>query len=566
MIGQGGFPLALALAGYAVTRMVVSGPADRPFLASLTTVWGRLALWAVPALAVVVAVVTVAGVVLLPPADLRTQAWTALSTLSGLSGFDLLRQGPHAPRTSGELLLHGWFPGVAAQLALGWSLVLVLMRRTGLARRVVPVAVVGLAASLVLDLILRREGLQAAAFYLAPPRAWPFLAGALLALGGPWPERWNRKVPLWLEGPARLGRLALPFYLWSWPLLALPGLVLARPLQPAESIAAQLIALVLAWATHHWVESPLRRRFHGRPGRALALSAILLGAVSLAAAGLATLQGLPGRATAAVRAEEAAVLRRPPLTSVCNTEGTTLPAAGPCTVPTGARAEVVLWGNSHADQLSPAVMAWAERRGLGFRQATRSGCLPLLRARAGLVNDGCLAFNRAAVAEWSRESPDVIVLGAAWTVVLDRTPGEATANLEALIAELAHTVRTLRAAVGPETRIVLIGTTPDYALAPGGCHARRAFLGLDTQRCDRAVPDNAAGALSVDAQLASLAAAQPGVALYRPWTVLCDGGLCRTRGEDGPWYADRNHMTEAGGVAQTVALAAVLDAHVQSRP
>ncbi|HYC96923.1 SGNH hydrolase domain-containing protein [Brevundimonas sp.] len=565
-IGQSGFHLALALAGFAITDLTIAAPEERT-AARLLGVWGRAAAWAVPAVVVVVAAVLMAGLALLPPADLRNQGWTALWTALGNSGAELLKQGAYTPRSSSELLLHGWLIGVAAQLAPGWSAILVLMRRLGLARWIVIAAVLGLAASLALDLFMRRQGLHPAAFYLAPPRAWPFLAGALAALIA---RRPGRPAPGWairpLEGLARFGVVALPFYLWSWPLLALPGLILARPLSLPEAALALAVAALLALATHRWIETPVRRRLEGRPIRALIFAAAALGATGAAGATLFALHGLPGRASAAVRAEEAGVLRRPPLQALCHTEGHALPAADRCTVPAGADVDVVLWGNSHADHLSPAVLAWAGGRGLGVRQATRSGCLPLLRARAPLTDEGCRAFNRAAVAEWGRAGPEVVLLGAAWTLILERSPGDPARNLDAVIEDLARTVRALRSEVGPRTLIVLLGTTPDYGFAPGACHARRAFLGLDTGRCDLAAPANAELAAMVDARLAALAAAEPGVTLYRPRDALCEGARCRTRGGDGPWYSDRSHMTAAGGAIQRRALQATLDAHVRSAP
>lgn len=558
--GRLGVPLALGLAGFAVTRLATAAPDGRSMIRSLAGVWAAIALWGLPALVVVILAVLLAGVALSPPADLYGQAWTALWTAAGASGGELIKQGAYDPRTGQDLLMHGWLTGVAAQLALGWSLAVIVLRRLGLGRWIVAVAGLGALASLGLEIAMRREGFDPQAFYFAPPRAWPFLIGAVAAL-----------IPLGtppLAGPAarivgglaRVGLLALPFYLWLWPLLAFPRLVLARPLTGPETIAALAAALLLALATRRRVESPLRRLFRGRPLAALGATAAALVSIGGIAATIYAFEGLPGRASPGVRAEETEMSRRPPLSAACHTEGEALPPASGCTVPADRPADVVLWGNSHADHLSPAVLAWAEGRGLAMRQATRSGCLPLLRARADLVNPGCVRFNRAAVAEWGEARPRVVLLGAGWTVVIENTPGDDAAELEALAEELAHTVRTLRAALGPEALIVLLGATPDYGFSPPRCHARRAFLGLDATRCDLARPDNFAMAQAVDARLAVIAAAEPGVALYRPWDALCADGLCHTRGAGGPWYSDPSHMTAVGGAVQADALARVLNA------
>jgi len=553
-----GAALALGLAGYAVTRLATVSPENGSILDRQVRTWGALALWGVPAVSVVVLAVLIAGLALSPPADLHAQAWTALWTVLGGSGGELLKRGIYDPRTAADLLMHGWLPGVMAQLAVGWCLVVVLMQGAGLRRWIAAVAGLATLASLALDAGLRLEGLHLQAFYLAPPRAWPFMLGAIAALVAPGWRAGPGVASRALDALARLGEFALPFYMWVWPLLAFPRLVLARPLSVAETLAALLGAALLAWATGRWIEAPLRRRLAGRPVAALVAAGAALAVAGLAAAALYASEGLPGRGGAG-KGEAPA---RPPLQAACHTEGETPPPADRCTVPADAAAEVVLWGNSHADHLSPAVLDWAGARGLGVRQATRSGCLPFLRPRARLANPGCIRFNRAAVDEWAEAPPRVILLGAAWTLLMEWTPGDDEAELEAMVDELTWTVRTLREELGPETLIVLLGTTPDHAFAPERCRDRRRFLGLDAARCDRAEPDNGVMAGAVDARLARIAASEPGVALYRPWDALCEGDLCNTRGEGGAWYADASHLTAAGGAIQTRALARVLDARL----
>lgn len=557
--GQLGIPLALGLVGFAATRLATTDPAGRSVILELAGIWAAMARWGVPALVIVIAAVLIAGVALSPPADLHGQAWTALWTVAGAAGMELIKQGGYDPGAGADLLMHGWLIGVAAQLAIGWSGVVVVLRRVGLGRWTGAVAGAGALVSLALDLAMRRQGFDPQAFYFAPPRAWPFLLGAVAALHPLRTPSVPEPAVAVLNGLARFSVLALPFYLWLWPLLAFPRLVLARPLTGPETIAALAGALLLAMATHLWVERPLRRRLRERSPGILAAAAVAFAAVGALAATIFALDGLPGRATAEVRAEEAGMVRRPPLAAACHTEGEAIPPASGCIVPARRTADVVLWGNSHADHLSPAVLAWAGERGLAVRQATRSGCLPLLRPRLELANPGCVRFNRAAVAEWGETRPDIVLLGAGWTVVIAKAPGDDAVELDALATELTHTIRTLRAALGPDGLIVLLGTTPDYRFSPARCHARRAFLGLDTLRCDLARPDNLELAGAIDRRLAAVAAAEPGVALYRPWDALCADDVCRTRGREGPWYSDQSHMTAAGGAVQTATLAGVLN-------
>ncbi len=548
------FDLAFAAAGLATTRLMLQsaeGGGRR-----LVDVWAAAIRWGLPALMTVVVTVLVVSVALLPPADLKNQAWTALWTMLGASGGELMKQGPFDPAMSSELLLHLWATGVAVQLFVGWTVVVAVMIRLRLTHRIRALVLLGMLLSLGLEVWMRGRGLHPQAFYLAPANAWPFLLGAAFAGFPPTLERFEIR---WRSRLGRLGDLAWPFCLWLWPLAILPRMILARPLTPWEWAAVLVAAGLLAFATHRWIETPVRRRLGYRPRTAFAFAAVCIAIVAFVSAALFASDGLPGRADARLLAEAAAVLQRAPLQGVCHVEeGRATPPSAACTTPPGGPAEVVVWGNSHAAGLTPAVLNWTMGRGLRMRQVTRSGCLPLLVDAGDLASPDCLAFNRAAVREMGEgPRPRLVIVGAAWTVILGRSPGSEASSLKPALAE---TVRRLRAAVGPQAHIVLLEDTPDFAFAPAACHARRRFLGLDTGRCDLAAPANASDARDMHDVLTEIAAGQPGVRLFDPSAGLCRYGRCRTRDADGPWYVDGHHLTPAGGRARSESLAAVLDA------
>lgn len=550
------YDLALGVAGFAVTRQILAAGPDTSVWRRLAGTWSAAARWSLPALMTVVVAVLAVSVAMLPPADLSSQARTGLWTALGLSGGHLMTQGLYDPVLSGELLLHLWVTGVAAQLVLGWTVVVALMIRAGLQARVGIVAVTGVLLSLGLELWMRSQGQHPQAFLLGPPNLWPFLIGAVVATT---PARVKRADAAWRYGPVWLGHLAWPFYLWVWPLTALPRMILARPLSVVEAMAALVAALLLAVATRRWIEQP-SRRWAGRSRAALAAVVACGLAIVFASGATLVADGFPARADTSVRTEDTGV-RSSPLQALCHVEeGRAPPPMAACVTPLGASADVVVWGNSHVAHLTPAILDWTRRRGLGMRQVTKSGCPTLLVSTAGLASADCLAFNRAAVAEMARgRKPELVVVGAGWTLILARVPGDDRVQARAFERDLAETLRLLRAAMGPDVAIVLMGTTPDFAFAPARCHSRRRFLGLDTARCDLAVPANASMAAIMDRALSRIAAERPGVSVYRPHTVLCPNGPCRTRSSTEPWYIDSNHLTLAGGLAQSTGVAAVLD-------
>lgn len=112
--------------------------------------------------------------------------------------------------------------------------------------------------------------------------ALPCLGVALLILARP--------APLGLPPLAALGRVSYGWYLWHLPVLALAGAWNAAPLSTGESIVLLAVALGLAVVSYHAVEMPWRRatrrprlRVVGVAGLALVLAAAGTGATSTAA-------------------------------------------------------------------------------------------------------------------------------------------------------------------------------------------------------------------------------------------------------------------------------------------
>ena len=215
-------------------------------------------------------------------------------------------------------------------------------------RRLVAVVVAVAVISFVGSLVLTTAN-QPWAFFSLPTRAWELALGALLALGA---ERLAR-LPSGVGGalvaaglglvtlsgfilqqstpfpgtaallptvgaglviaggssgartlPARLlalppmrflGRISYSLYLWHWPILVLPAAAIDGDLPLVARLALAGVSVLVATASQHWVEEPIRRgRFVGqRVGRTLAAA----GATSLVVALLAVGVGTAANAT-----------------------------------------------------------------------------------------------------------------------------------------------------------------------------------------------------------------------------------------------------------------------------
>lgn len=114
------------------------------------------------------------------------------------------------------------------------------------------------------------------------PGVWallPSLGACLLILGGPRAEM-NARI-LSSRTMVWVGLISFPLYLWHWPLLVALHTETGVKNDPLANGTALGLAVLLAWMTYRFVETPLRHR----QGRAVVAGLILAMAALLAAAG-----------------------------------------------------------------------------------------------------------------------------------------------------------------------------------------------------------------------------------------------------------------------------------------
>ena len=241
------------------------------------------------------------------------------------------------------------------------------------------------------------------------------VAGAALviasAVGGP-PVLPSRL--LGSAAPRYLGRISYSVYLWHWPMLVLIGAAVG-PLSVPVSVAIVAASIPLAALTQHLVERPFREgRWIGRrPGRNLAQAA----AVTLVVAGL----GLGVTAVAQDRVATIFAGLTPQPADVdrgvhgwCfSTDLVRDPATCVLGDPAGDRT-IVVYGDSHADQWTPAFEALARAHGLRLVMLARPSCpavmLDFVRPGLGIVDPDCAGWREAALERIAQEAPDTVVL------------------------------------------------------------------------------------------------------------------------------------------------------------
>lgn len=410
------------------------------------------------------------------PGELHRFSQSLLATI-GLSSNVLfwLRSGYFDAANETVPLIHTWSLSVEEQFYLLFPFMMILGWRARSARMWVwttALALVSLMSAQWLTLAY-----PAAAFYSLPARAWEILIGASAAMvlrqvpSKDWSK--NLAEPMSLSGIALmttavfafdegtpfpgaaamvpttgalliivfatsrtlvgralsarplvgLGLISYGAYLWHQPIFAFARLRLMRELSTAEYLQLMALALIVAWASWRYVETPFRDR-RRTPVRMLAGSASVCGGVVLAfgAAGLGT-RGFPERMPAAamdvLMSADVGARRR----DGCHFSAADLPTPGTACIIGDERALVgALLGDSHAAALSGPLSRALHRRGLGMLSLSYSSCPPapgLYRVEDRASR--CDEFNDLVTAEvLSDPGIRYVVLAARWTLYIEK--------------------------------------------------------------------------------------------------------------------------------------------------
>jgi len=281
---------------------------------------------------------------------------------------------------------------------------------------------------------------------------WPVAAAVAIVVAG----QAGGADRLLSSPPAQyLGAISYPLYLWHWPVLVLYLVHTGNP-TPGTRGGVTIVAasLVLAVVTHHLVEEPARRLSLDRltgPRRgvlvALPLVPVLLvagvwSAVATSTTGPPVVDGdpdhpgsqalrpdiVPAWADAPLRpslievGEDWADIRRgcaPVIDHPVLEQCVPVPAVG------APERRVVVVGDSHMQQLVPALEPLARERGWELRTLVRGGC-PFSTGSEAFPDDAsCVDWNTAAIEYLSAEQPDAVVVGATRDVrqgLLEQTP------------------------------------------------------------------------------------------------------------------------------------------------
>ncbi len=501
--GYVGVDVFFVISGFLITSLLWRDlEADR---FSFTDFWERRTRRIVPALVLVTLVTLLAGYFLLLPSDLKMLGKAAEAQAFFLANIRYYREvGYFSSDAEEKPLLHIWSLAVEEQFYLLIPVVLWWLFSVGHLRSktTAGLTLVFVALSSFVISVYSASHHPAAAFYLLPSRAWELLLGSIVAF---FPYRPLKKgcrfaresiglaamgmifvsvfafsvsttfpgsaalLPclgaalfIWVNEPIHgmratmvgrilshrvivfFGAISYSFYLWHWPLLAFGKYVYYGPLPFQFRLTMVCLAFLLAIASWRFVEEPFRtRRFGIDSGTMFRVGAVGFAVVFLLGLLYAKTRGLPGRlsfqALEFAKASEDGMFRDQ-ITIEDVKAGKLVPIglAEPRHKPT-----VLVWGDSHAMAVLPAVDIFLKEKGLVGRAATHSSTAPVLNwfvmSRFGLGVES-VAYNNSVLSYIQEQKVSDVLLVGFWTSYqkYDKCPGSFNVALIETIAKLVE--------------------------------------------------------------------------------------------------------------------------------
>ena len=525
-----GVDVFFVISGYLITRIIGREIDQGRF--SFARFYERRARRIFPALFVVLAATLAAGYWLLLPSDYLHALRAALATMGFASNMLLwYQQSSYFEATEIKLdpFLHTWSLSVEEQFYLLFPIFLLICHRYW-HKRMVWILLFCAAVSLA-GAAMVVEGNRTAVYFLSPFRAWELLAGSLLAYGA-LPVIRSRLLrealsaggltaillACWLyrdatvfpglaalapvlgaaavihagsSGPTIAGQLlqlrpvvyvgliSYSLYLWHWPLIVLAQYAtgMEQP-EPLQLVLVMVASLLLASASYHFIEQPMRRGVGWLPRRALPSGTVLALILGLFCGIGAAMGGFPERFAPAVVALDKA---RSPVIPYAEC-GDLAPQAA-CLVGAGAgEPQMLLWGDSHLVSYAPVLHEVLRRRGARAVFVPYPGCAPVFGA-ASSIGAACLD-RQAEVKAYLLVHPEIktVVMAAFWSTYFRadgplRMVSSSGKSLGGQAAAQAGLRATLQWLAQNRRAVILVGPLPAYGKSIPAALALEAATG-----------------------------------------------------------------------------------------
>jgi peptidoglycan/LPS O-acetylase OafA/YrhL len=614
-----GVDVFFVISGYLITSLIRKEMGEGRF--SLRQFYERRIRRIFPALFAMLAIATVAAAVLFFPVSFLNYGKSLLATAFFSANFEFWREAGYFDVSADQKpLLHLWSIAVEEQFYLVFPALLLWIGARSKARLSLAVGVI-FAASLIFS-VWSAHHARTAGYYLLPSRMWELMLGALLAVGavnfptrirlhhfaataglaliGYSVFRYSHSTPfpgaaalipcagtaliiaagegavvnraLSLRPVVFVGLISYSLYLWHWPIYVFGRAALFRapaPLETALLIGLSFVLAVLSW---QFVERPFRNRTFRWPRPALFRGAGIAIATTAACAALLVFgQGWPQRFSPEIRTILAEASDHEPRIRQCfGLTADDVRKGRLCSI--GAKVEqasFLLWGDSHADALIPAVQSVATRQGRGGLFAGTDSCPPLLGVKRA-DSAKCGAFNDAVAKIATSKSIRDVILEARWAknaegssfgqepsgrvrLYDDISPGRTEKETRDVFYRGLD--RTVAALTRAGKKVILVASVPEVGFPVPAYLARAKMADPDATLTTSAAVyrERQKFVLWTFAQMRR----RYGAEVVYPDRVLCSGGACKVALDGRPLYRDAHHLSVFGAKQLTPLLAEV---------
>jgi len=601
-----GVDIFFVISGYLITSIVLNDLQRSRF--SIVSFYERRVRRIFPALFAVLLFCLLAAAAMFAPSDLVSFGKALIAATGFASNIYFMRSGGQggyfADSSNSQALLHTWTLSVEEQFYLFFPLILLLLSRKPKQRMVLVVLLLAVASFASSIWLTHYHPVQA--FYNLPSRAWELLAGALLALKC-LPAIEKRAVREVLgacglglivcavtllskdstfpginailpclgasfmlyageQGTAAsksllsfaplvfVGAISYSLYLWHWPLLVFARCFNAGDLSNVQTAGAVVASFLAAFFSYEFIERPFRgadSRFSRR--KIFAFGLVASAATLLLGLAIYSSHGAPQRFNGTTRQivmENAQ--RKSDFREVCsnwNTDVHRIEDINFCTLGPNRPRKILFWGDSHVQQLYPAIETLFANGSLGVDGAlvaVENGCPPDEHMNYASKGYHCDSFAKLAMARAEMNDIDTVFIGfnTWWTyhenavcpsldgicvahISLDRSNNLFLQDMSSQIAELeAH-----------GKRVIVALPFPMYDKSIPDLEIRNAIFGrygLGAIATDQTLP-------RFRNQLAATAK-QDGAEIFDPRATLCGTQGCLTEEQGVSIYRDDHHI------------------------
>jgi peptidoglycan/LPS O-acetylase OafA/YrhL len=383
----------------------------------------------------------------------------------------------------------------------------------------------------------------------------PTLSGFLIISAGP--TSWFNRIVLSNRVLVWVGLISYPLYLWHWPLLSFARIVSGAAPSLAWRTAAVALAVILAWLTYRFIETPFRA---GNGGRKAAFAGALM-CVICAVAVLAYVEVLQPRNKYPVIQT---LSRIGDFEYLTNLNDVNEKHSGEYIIKSDNSTTTLFFGDSHMAQYAPRVGQLIGAKPADFNTAifvVFGGCPPIPNVyEADKMHEKCPEMYEKALKSVHDDKVKAVVIGAAWGVYLfdqTRSPKVNPADYD------YYFLQNGKREYFRDGRGAPLALSALESFLTSVAKQKKTYLLLDNLVGDGYDPHNyfdrhvlpaadrpSQGPVSADinqlqirGQLIEIARSA-GVEIIDPLAKLCHDNMCERLTADGePVFKDNNHLS-----------------------